>query len=110
LTGDESVVAQAKDLAWPQLLQPANDLPPATVILSVRRQQDQLAVKGLSHDNGVISSVTVNGQAAKLDRLQPGHLYCTTSLPLSKDGRVVAAATDEAGNRETLAHVVILKE
>ena len=110
LTGDESVVAEVNDLAWPQLLNPVDDLPPATIILSVRRQKDQLLVKGVSHDNGVIRSVTVNGQAAKLDTIQAGLVDWTALLPLPRDGRVVAAAVDEAGNRETLAHVVIVKD
>jgi hypothetical protein len=110
LTGDESVVAEVKGLAWPQLLEPVDDLPPATIILSVRRQGDQLLVKGVSHDNGVIRSVTVNGQAAKLDTIQAGLVDWTARLPLPRDGRVVAASVDEAGNRETLAHVVFVKD
>ena len=32
LTGDESVVAEVRGLAWPQLLTPVDDLPPVTVI------------------------------------------------------------------------------
>jgi hypothetical protein len=108
LTGDESVVAEVKGLAWPQLLNPVDDLPPATIILSVRREGDRLLVKGVSHDNGVIRSVTVNGQAAKLEVIQAGLVDWTIHLPRPKDGRVVAAAVDEAGNRETLAHVVVV--
>jgi hypothetical protein len=110
LTGDESVVAEVTDLAWPQLLDPVDDLPPATIILSVRRQGGTLLVKGVSHDNGVIRSVTVNGQDAQLDRIQPGLVDWTVHVPLPKDGRVLAAAVDEAGNRETLAHVVFVKD
>jgi hypothetical protein len=110
LTGDESVVAEVKGLAWPQLLNPVDDLPPATVILSVRRQGGQLLVEGVSHDNGVIRSVTVNGQDAQLDMIQPGLVDWAVHMPLPKDGRVVAAAVDEAGNRETLAHVVFVKD
>src|SRR5262249_28764495 len=110
LTGDESVVAEVKDVAWPQLLQPVDDLPPATIILSVRRQGEKLLVKGVSHDNGVIRSVTVNGQAAKLDIIQAGLVDWSAELSLPRDGRVVAAAVDAAGNRETLTHVVVVKE
>src|SRR5262245_53990611 len=72
LTGDESVVAEVAGLAWPQILNPVDDLPPATIILSVRRQGEKLLVQGVSHDNGVIRSVTVNGQDAKLATIQPG--------------------------------------
>jgi hypothetical protein len=110
LTGDESVVAEVKGVAWPQLLNPVDDLPPATVILSVRRQGDRLLVKGVSHDNGGIRAVRVNGQEAKLDVIQAGLVDWSIQLPLPKDGRVVAAAEDEAGNRETLAHVVFVKD
>jgi hypothetical protein len=110
LTGDESVVAEVKDLAWPQLLKPVDDLPPATIVLSARRQGDKLLVQGVSHDNGVIRSVKVNNQEAKLDSIQPGMVDWTIHLPLPSDGRVTAAALDEAGNRETLAHVVVVKD
>jgi hypothetical protein len=110
LTGDESVVAEVKGLAWPQLLDPVDDLPPATIILSVRREGDKLLVKGVSHDNGVIRAVTVNGQAAKLEVIQAGLVDWTIHLPPPRDGRVVAAAVDEAGNRETLAHVVVVED
>jgi hypothetical protein len=110
LTGDESVVAEVKDVAWPQLLSPVDDLPPATVILSVRRQGDRLLIKGVSHDNGAIRSVTVNGQDAQLDVIQPGLVDWTVQIPMPKDGRVVAAAVDQAGNREALAHVVVVKD
>lgn len=110
LTGDESVVAEVKGLVWPQLLNPVDDLPPATIILSVRRHGSKLLVTGVSHDNGVIRSVTVNGNGAKIDRIQPGMVDWTVHLPLPKDGRVVAAAVDEAGNRETLTHVVVVKD
>jgi hypothetical protein len=110
LTGDESVVAEVMDVAWPKLLDQVDDLPPATIILSVRRQGDKLLVKGVSHDNGVIRSVTVNGQEAKLAVIQSGLVDWTALLPLPKDGRVTAAAVDEAGNRETLTHVVFVKE
>jgi hypothetical protein len=110
LTGDESVVAEVKGVAWPQLLDPVDDLPPATIILSVRRQGEKLLVKGVSHDNGTIRSVTINGQAATLDAIQPGMVDWTVYLPLPKDRRIVAAAEDEAGNRETLAHVVVMND
>jgi hypothetical protein len=104
------VVAEVKGLAWPLLLNPVDDLPPATIILSVRREGDKLLDKGVSHDNGVIRSVTVNGQAAKLEVIQPGLVDWTIHLPLPRDGRVVAAPVDEAGNRETLAHAVVVED
>src|SRR5262249_38613127 len=110
LTGDESVVAEVKDVAWPKLLDPVDDLPPATIILSVRRQGDKLLVKGVSHDNGIIRFVKGKGQDAKLAFIQSGLVAWSAELPLPKDGRVTAAAVDEAGNRETLTHTVFVKE
>src|SRR5262249_57479278 len=89
--GDESVVAEVKGLAWPRLLNPLGDLPPATVILSARRQGDRLLVKGVSHDNGVLRSVTVNGQDAKLERIQAGLVDWIPYLSLPRDCPPVAA-------------------
>lgn len=109
LTGDESVVAEVKDVAWPKLLDPVDDLPPATIILSVQRQGDKMVVRGVTHDNGTVRSVTVNGQEAKLTAIQPGVIDWSIELPTPTEGTISAAATDEAGNRETLAHVVSLR-
>jgi len=108
LTGDESVVAEVKDVAWPKLLDPVDDLPPATIILAVRRQGDKLLVRGVSHDNGAIRSVTVNGQQAKLTAIQSGMVDWSIELPIPSDGKISAAADDEAGNRESLSHMVSL--
>jgi hypothetical protein len=108
LTGDESVVAEVKDVAWPKLLDPVDDLPPATIVLSVRRTGDKLLVRGVSHDNGTIRSVTVNGQQAKLNAIQSGMIDWSIELPMPGDAKIFAAATDEAGNREALSHVVAL--
>ena len=85
-------------------------MPPATIILSIRRQGDKLLVKGVSHDNGTIRTVTVNSQDAKLDVIQPGLVDWTIFLPLPGDGQVTAAATDEAGNREVMGHVVGVRD
>ena len=42
--------------------------------------------------------------------IQAGLVDWTVQLPLPRDGRVVAAAVDEAGNREVLAHTVVVKD
>jgi hypothetical protein len=108
LTGDESVVAEVHDVDWPQLLDPVDDLPPATVITSVRRHGDQLTVCGISHDNGEIVSVTVNGQAAELVKMDSGVVDWTVSLPVPEDKVVDASAADREGNREQTGHRIVL--
>jgi hypothetical protein len=55
-----------KGVAWPELLTLVDDLPPATIVTSVRNHANHFVVRGVTHDNGVIRSVTVNGQTAKL--------------------------------------------
>ena len=69
LTGEESVVAEMPDLPFPQLLDPIDDIAPTTVITATRAQAGKLLVTGISHDNGDIASITVNGQPA------PNHFH-----------------------------------
>jgi hypothetical protein len=104
LTGDESVVAEVTDVAWPKLLDPIDDLPPATVITLARRAGDKLIVAGISHDNGDIVSVTVNGQPAKIATNNAGVVDWNIELALPSDGKITAGATDRAGNAEQTPH------
>lgn len=106
LTGDESVVAEVSDVAWPKLLDPVDDLPPATIVLSVKRNGDKLTVRGVSHDNGKIRSVTVNDRSATMTAIQAGLVDWSVELPAPKDGVITATATDDAGNREATGHRV----
>ena len=50
----------------------------------------------------------VNGQPAKLDVIQPGLVDWSIVAPVPADNRIVAAAIDEAGNQETLSHVLMV--
>lgn len=104
LTGDESVVAEVKNVAWPKLLDMVDDLPPATVITSVRRIGGKLTVTGVSHDNGKIVSVTVNGRPAQIGAGTNGVANWSIELPLPADGNVSAYAADDAGNIERSVH------
>src|SRR5262249_55110769 len=65
LTGDESRAAHVKGVAFPTLLEPVDDLPPATVITATRAEGGKLVVRGTSSDNGEVKRVLVNGTPAK---------------------------------------------
>ena len=108
LTGDESVVAEVEGVEWPELLTPVDDLPPATVVTSVRRQGDMLVVRGVSQDNGKIVAVMVNGRQATVIAGGAGVVDWEAEVPVPRNGKVSAFATDEAGNAERTVHEVRL--
>ena len=59
-------MAEVRDVDFPSLLEPASDLPPATVITRVRRASDgSLHVRGTTSSNGAIKAVRINGQPAR---------------------------------------------
>ncbi|MFT7641461.1 MAG: hypothetical protein ACI9G1_003209 [Pirellulaceae bacterium] len=103
LTGDESVVAEVANVDWPTLLDPVDDLAPATIITSLRKEQDKLIITGISHDNGTITSVTINGQAADCSPQIAGVVDWRAELSATTTN-VIAIATDEAGNVEQTGH------
>jgi hypothetical protein len=104
LTGDESRVAEVGKIAFPEVLQPVDDLPPATVITHVARQDDgSLLVRGTVIDNGEVRRVVVNGQDAALDSAT-GTWEASLPAPASAHGTVSAHSEDAAGNVERLAH------
>jgi hypothetical protein len=109
LTGDESRVAKVTDVKFPELLHPVDDLPPATVITGLARHNGQVVVRGTASDNGTVTKVTVNGQAAKA--LAANFAEWEIALPEGKGGelKVSAHAEDAAGNVEKLPHVVVVK-
>jgi hypothetical protein len=104
LTGDESRVAEVKGLAWPQLLDPTDDLPPSTIILSIRKEGEKIAVHGVSHDNSQIVSVKANGVSAEIVSQKHGVADWTVTIPAPEDGIISALAADEAGNSEKTPH------
>jgi hypothetical protein len=104
LTGDESRVAEVTEAEWPTLLEPVDDLPPATMITSVRRDGGKLIVRGISHDNGDIVAVLLNGREATIVSGQAGVVDWQVTLNAPPDGRLVALAKDKAGNLEQTAH------
>ena len=109
-TGNHVKTMAVKNVKFPNLLDPVDDLAPATIVMSVQRKGDKLVAKGVSHDNGVIRSVLVNGQKATWTKIQSGVVDWQIVLDAPADGRIRASAIDEAGNVEQLAHVVSAKQ
>jgi hypothetical protein len=107
LTGNESRVARVKDVQWPKLLDPKDDVPPVTVITSVARENGKLLVRGISHDNGAITSIKVNGSPATIVSNASGVVDWQASLKATGNS-LVAQATDHAGNVELTPHKIKL--
>lgn len=105
LTGDESRVAEVGDVAFPELLHPVDDLPPATVISSVRLVPDGWLVQGIAQDNGPIQQVEVNGQQA-ISRRGSFAEWQVTLKSLPADKTIHARSKDCAGNVEQAPHIV----
>jgi hypothetical protein len=108
LTGDESVVAEVAGIDFPQLLDPIDDLAPATVITSTRRDAGNIIVRGITHDNGQIATITVNGQPAQIVTYNSGVADWQITLPAPADNTLTAFATDTAGNIEQAVHKVVI--
>jgi hypothetical protein len=109
VTGDESRLAEMHDVPFPDLLQPVDDLPPATVITNVRRDGGRWLVRGTTSDNGEVATVKVNG--AEATATSPNFAEWEAVVPASVTSDSVqmelhASATDAAGNAEPRAHVV----
>jgi hypothetical protein len=106
-TGPDARAADVTGASFPVLLDPIDDLPPATMITSVRRRRDTLVVKGVTQDNNEVASVTVNGHPAKLVASSAGVVDWEVLLerPGSRPVRLLAAAVDRAGNVEQTGHI-----
>jgi hypothetical protein len=110
LTGKEARVAEVENVQWPEVLDPVDDLPPATIITSVREQGGTLEVQGVSHDNGTITKITVNGQPADVTSTGSGVVDWKLTLNTPANRQLIASATDEAGNTEhQTAHRLTLR-
>ncbi|MGE0608268.1 MAG: G8 domain-containing protein [Pirellulales bacterium] len=110
LTGPESRVAEVADVPFPTLLDPIDDLPPATVItwpspdLPAKTENGQLLVRGVTTDNGRTQRVLVNGIAAT--NLDYNFGQWEVRIPVTTEGEllITAAAEDDAGNVEQDSH------
>jgi hypothetical protein len=106
LTGDESVAAEVRNVNFPELLHPIDDLPPATIITRIDEANGRLKIHGTTHDNGTIKTVTVNGQPVRIHSQQHG--VADWTIELAKPSQLTAAATDTAGNTEKNPHQLTL--
>jgi hypothetical protein len=102
LTGDESRVAKVTDVTFPKLLDPVDDLPPASAITFVKKEGDKLIVRGVTGDNGTVKRVLVNGVEAKA--MCDNFAEWEALVPMAK--LVAAHGEDAAGNVEKLRHEV----
>lgn len=110
LTGSEARVAEVKDAAWPELLDRVDDVPPATIITSVGLHAGHVVVRGVSHDNGEISSINVNGRQATIISRSAGVVDWRIELDTPADGRLIAFARDAAGNVEQTQHKTTMRK
>jgi hypothetical protein len=107
-TGKDVRAVTVSGVEFPSLLDPIDDLPPVTVITSVRRSETKVTVRGISHDNGGIASVSVNGRPARIVSRSAGALDWEATIEPAADGLISASAADEAGNEEKPPHRVRL--
>jgi hypothetical protein len=105
LTGDQSRVAEVKDVAFPAMPEVVDDLPPATVITHVAKKGGKLVVRGSTTDNGTVKKVTVNGRPAKSLSANFGEWEAT----IDTAAEVKAVSEDTAGNVEKTPAVVKVK-
>jgi hypothetical protein len=100
LTGPKVRAAEMQGVEFPTLLTPVDDLPPATIITSVRKQADgKVIVTGVTTDNGEVTSVDVNGRAATIVSQRAGVADWQITLDAAPP-QISVRATDRAGNAE----------
>jgi hypothetical protein len=105
VTGDESRGAKVTKVNFPKLLDPVDDLPPASAILHVKKEGGKLVVRGMTGDNGTVKRVLVNGVEAKATRDNFAEWEAIVPMGTS----VAAHGEDAAGNVEKLKHEVGVK-
>ena len=103
-TGKSVRAAEVPGVKFPELLDPIDDLPPATVITHVSRTPGKLLVRGVTSDNGAVKRVLVNGAEAR--PVRPNFAEWEVVLDHSGTGalKLTAHAEDAAGNVEKMVH------
>jgi hypothetical protein len=107
-TGRDVRGADVRGASFPTLLDPLDDLPPATMITSVQKRKGTLVVRGVSQDNGEITSVTVNGHPAKIISEHAGvaDWEITFVRGEANTKSLTAQSKDRAGNEEKPGHSI----
>jgi hypothetical protein len=109
LTGDESRVAEVRDIAFPTLLKPVDDLPPTTVITRIERLgAGRVKVRGTAADNGSVTKVMVNDRPARAVAANFAQWEIVLEDKPTASWKVTAWAIDAAGNKEQRPHVVVV--
>jgi hypothetical protein len=110
LTGHESRVAEVKNIEFPKLLDPVDDLPPATVITHARRLADgKVLVRGATSDNGTVKRVLVNGKPARQTAANFAEWEITLEGVAKGPVKLQAHGEDAAGNVEKRPHGVVIR-
>ncbi len=105
-TGRDVRAADVTGVEFPTLVDPKDDLPPATMITSVRSEDGKLRVRGVAQDDGVVAAVIVNGAEAKI---LSQHAGVADWEAVVAAGPVSAHARDAAGNEEKWGHSIPAK-
>ncbi len=106
-TGKDVRAAQVKGVEFPTLLNPVDDLPPATMITSAVLRGGKVLVTGVTQDNGEVAEVKVNGVAARVVGMRAGVTDWSVEIDRPGDGVITAAAKDGAGNVEKMGARVV---
>jgi hypothetical protein len=101
-TGRDVRATAVTGVEFPTLLNPVDDLPPATMIRSISRGTDKWVVRGVTHDNGDVAAVTVNGRPATVTTSAAGVVDWRAEIEPAAE--VIATASDRAGNAEKTSH------
>jgi hypothetical protein len=103
-------VTEVRDITFPKLLDPVDDLPPTTIITTARRgKSNTLIVRGTTADNGTVKRVVVNGKAARSVRDNFAEWELVLDGVAKGEVKVEAHAEDVAGNTEKRPHVVVVR-
>jgi hypothetical protein len=112
VTGREAAAAEVTGIAFPKLLDPVDDMPPATAItfpavgVAVKATGGKLVVRGTTTDDWGTARVVVNGVEAK-DADYNFHQWEVELTGVKPGTHVIEAyAVDAAGNRELTPHRV----
>jgi hypothetical protein len=108
LTGKLTRVTEVVGVPFPTLLQPVDDLPPASVITQVHKSSGALTVRGTTADNGTVTKVLINGQPARALAANFAEWEAVLA-PGATAKEVRAQATDAVGNVEPRPHIVTVE-